>query len=342
MLPFQLSERQKFAVDLVKEVSILARHIQEEMVSGSLTKDDRSPVTVADFAVQAAVAAKLEEHFPGEALIAEESAALLSSPEGQPVLERVSVFVEKLLPEATPSNVSRWIDRGGGDGEEEIAWILDPIDGTKGFLRGEQYAVALALLRERRIEMGILGCPRLDLQPGNIDTVRRDQEVRVSQGSLVIAFRGQGCWASPLEGTQFRRLSVSSNSNPDDAIVLRSFESGHTNLSQMESVIQFMQIKTRPVALDSQAKYALLAAGGGDLLFRLLSSSSPDYREKVWDHGAGALAVEEAGGKITDISGAPLDFSHGRLLSRNRGIVASNGRLHDRALQALAETTVSG
>lgn len=341
MLPFQLSDRQKFAIELVREVSILARHIQEKMITGSLTKDDRSPVTVADFAVQAVVAARLEQHFPGETLIAEESAALLRSPEGRPVLERVSAFVQRLLPDATPSKVSRWIDRGSGDAEA-VAWILDPIDGTKGFLRGEQYAVALALLRDAEIELGVLGCPRLDLQPDNLSAIRRDQEVLVSQGSLVAAFRGHGCWAAPLESTQFRRLSVSSNSRPDEAIVLRSYESGHTNLAQMESVIQLMQIRTRPVALDSQAKYALLAAGGGDLLFRLLSSRSPDYREKVWDHGAGALAVEEAGGRITDISGAPLDFGHGRLLHRNRGIVASNGHLHDRALQALAETAVSG
>lgn len=341
MLPFKLSQRQGFAVALVREVSILARTIQEEMITGSLTKDDRSPVTVADFAVQAVVAAKLERHFPGEALIAEESAGLLRAPEGQPVLESVSAFVRRILPEAGPSAVSRWIDRGDGD-DMQIAWVLDPVDGTKGFLRGEQYAVALALLREGKIDLGILGCPRLDLEPENLDAIRRNQEVRVAKGSLVVAFRGRGCWATPLETTQFRRLSVSSNSSSDDAIVLRSFESGHTNLSQMETVIQLMQIKTRPLALDSQAKYALLAAGGGDLLFRLLSKRTPDYREKVWDHGAGALAVEEAGGKITDVSGAPLDFSQGRFLSHNRGIVASNSRLHDEALRALAQTTVSG
>ena len=55
--------------------------------------------------------------------------------------------------------------------------------------------------------------------------------------------------------------------------------------------------------MDSQAKYAVLAAGGGDVNLRLLSPSRPDYREKIWDQAAGSIVVEEAGGRVSDLNG---------------------------------------
>ena len=119
------------------------------------------------------------------------------------------------------------------------------------------------------------------------------------------------------------------------ARLLRSFESGHTNVSQIDLFQQALGVQAAPVLMDSQAKYALLAAGEGDLLLRLLSSSKPDYREKIWDQSAGSLVLEEAGGRITDLDGRNLDFTRGRSLSANRGILASNGIFHAQALAAL-------
>ncbi len=89
--------------------------------------------------------------------------------------------------------------------------------------------------------------------------------------------------------------------------------------------------------MDSQAKYAVLAAGKGEILLRLLSPSKPDYKEKIWDQAAGSLVLEEAGGQITDLDGKPLNFTTGRSLTQNRGILASNHILHDAALQALKQ-----
>ncbi|MHC5543784.1 inositol monophosphatase family protein, partial [Singulisphaera rosea] len=59
------------------------------------------------------------------------------------------------------------------------------------------------------------------------------------------------------------------------------------------------------------------------------------YREKIWDHAAGLLVVEEAGGVVTDIDGKPLEFTHGRELVANRGVLVTNGRLHHKVLDAL-------
>jgi 3'(2'), 5'-bisphosphate nucleotidase len=130
-------------------------------------------------------------------------------------------------------------------------------------------------------------------------------------------------------------VQVSQRADPAQARLLRSFESGHTNVDQIDDFAHALGIHAEPVRMDSQAKYAVLAAGDGDLLLRLLSPSKLDYREKIWDQAAGSLVVQEAGGMITDLDGKPLDFTAGRSLHNNRGILASNSLLHPAALQAL-------
>jgi 3'(2'), 5'-bisphosphate nucleotidase len=205
---------------------------------------------------------------------------------------------------------------------------LDPIDGTKGFLRGDQYAVALALLVEGQVVVGALGCPTL-----NKDFV---PEVN-SRGMVLLAVRGEGVWAKGMEGGRLQKIKVSDCVVPRDARVLRSFESEHTDVEKTGQLIQVMGITAAPVLMDSSAKYALLAAGKGDLIFRLMTPFRPYYTEKIWDHAAGSLIVEEAGGRVTDLRGLALDFSRGRLLEGNIGVLASNGRLHEVALEALAE-----
>ena len=96
-----------------------------------------------------------------------------------------------------------------------------------------------------------------------------------------------------------------------------------------------MNTQAEPVLMDSQAKYAVLASGGAEVLLRLLSPKQPNYTEKIWDQAAGSIVLEEAGGQISDLDGKPLDFTTGRSLVHNRGILASNGPLHLAALEAL-------
>ena len=116
---------------------------------------------------------------------------------------------------------------------------------------------------------------------------------------------------------------------------MRSFEAGHTNVSQIDELADWLGVQVEPVRMDSQAKYAVLAAGGGEVIIRLLSPDRPDYREKIWDQAAGSIILEEAGGRLTDLSGSPLDFTQGRTLKNNRGILATNGLLHEKVLQGL-------
>lgn len=312
----------------VRQASLLVSRAQGELIGHALTKEDRSPVTVADFAAQAVVSRMLDQAFPDDPLVAEECADLVRDAAGGALLDRITSLVRQFEPNSTAQEVCQWIDRGGA-AEADRFWTLDPIDGTKGFLRGGQYAVALALIEGGHVTLGALGCPHL----------QRDGEPHMGgQGALMVATRGGGAWTAPLFGDgSLSVLCVSDRDRADSARLLRSFEVSHTNRGQFEAFAGHLGVRQQPLVMDSQAKYAVLAAGGGDLLVRLLSPSQPNYREKIWDVAAGSLIVSEAGGRVSDLRGVPLDFTTGRILSANRGLLASNGRLHDAALRALGE-----
>jgi len=93
------------------------------------------------------------------------------------------------------------------------------------------------------------------------------------------------------------------------------------------------------VRIDSMAKYGALARGDTDMYLRFPPAT---YREKVWDHAAGVAVVTEAGGVVTDGAGQPLDFSAGRFLDIEGGIVASSTpELHAQLLAAIANAKQS-
>ena len=78
------------------------------------------------------------------------------------------------------------------------------------------------------------------------------------------------------------------------------------------------------------------------LYLRIPASSEQGYRENIWDHAAGAIITEEAGGRVTDAFGHPLDFSSGIKLKKNYGIVVTNGILYDLVLKVLHPLPVEG
>lgn len=316
----------RFALKAARQAALLVKDIQAEMVSDSLTKGDRSPVTVADFASQALVSHLLQSTFPFDPLVGEEDSSSLQKPENQTTLGTITEFVQTRIQKASKKDVTDWIDYGSTEPGDRF-WTLDPIDGTKGFLRGEQYAIAFALIIEGQVDIGVLACPNLS----------KDQQQDIGgTGTLIVAQRGRGAWATEMTGSMnFTQLHVSAVSTPSQARFLRSFEAGHTNVSQLDLISQAMGVEAEPVRLDSQAKYAILAAGRGDALFRLISSKAPDYKEKIWDQAAGSIICQEAGGKVTDLDGKPLDFTQGRTLANNRGILATNSLLHDASLGAI-------
>jgi 3'(2'), 5'-bisphosphate nucleotidase len=323
--------RLQFALAAVREAVELIRGVDQEMVCGALNKDDLSPVTVADYAAQALVALRLEQAYGDEPLVAEEDSAALREAACDTHRNEVVRWVRKFVPATSAEDVCRWIDRGQSQPGRRF-WTLDPVDGTKGFLRKGHYATAMAYLEEGRVLLSVLASPRLDVPLG----------LPQGRGSVAVAIDGGGAWLAPLwpggcDG--FRSLHVSPQRDLRLARLLRSVEAGHTDTGGVARLARALGLETEPIEMDSQAKYVMLAAGAGEILVRLLSPGRPDYREKIWDQAAGWLVVEQAGGRVTDLDGKPLDFGQGRTLSANRGVVASNGPTHRAVLRALEAIT---
>jgi 3'(2'), 5'-bisphosphate nucleotidase len=327
-----LEQELEFAVEVVRSAVRICRSVQGQIQPGRWAKGDRTPVTVADLAVQAVVGRALHERFPDDPLMAEEDSAELSSPEHADLLRQVTEHVHCVrrdLPEGR--TIAEWVERGQhAIDPSRRYWVLDPVDGTKGFLRKEQYAIALALIERGQILLGVLACPNLPACLGNGNT-----EAPV-YGQLYAAVKGQGALRMDLGaddcivGRQRLRVSAQHDSSAVDWV--ERVESSDKNHDVTAQVVERVGIRHAPHRLDSQAKYAVVARGEAALYLR--HSLSKDYREKVWDHAAGVLITHEAGGKVTDVHGKPLDFSAGRALTENRGIVATNGLLHDRVLSA--------
>jgi 3'(2'), 5'-bisphosphate nucleotidase len=299
--------------------AVQAAHLAE----GVLDKEDKSPVTVADFGAQAVVSDHLAATFPHDPLVGEEDSALLQRPENANLKKNVMKHVRLISPGLKDKEIFAAIDRGNAEGGSKGRfWTLDPIDGTKGFLRGDQYAVALALVEDGQVRLGVLGCPSLPLA-----------SLKGQGGALFVAVLGQGAAIRSIDRPEEREIRVADIANPSEALFCESFESSHSSHGDMGEIVKLLGVKNPPLRMDSQAKYGILARGDGTVYLRLPTKRS--YVEKIWDHAAGCILVEEAGGKVTDLFGKPLDFSQGKTLVKNKGVIATNGKLHDVVLNAV-------
>jgi 3'(2'), 5'-bisphosphate nucleotidase len=312
------------ALEAVIKACRLCSAVQAARLSGgAIDKADKSPVTVADFGAQAVVSDHLAAAFPHDPLVGEEDSALLRQPENTMVKEAVLRHVHTIAPLLQEKDILAAIDRGNAEGGSKGRfWTLDPIDGTKGFLRGDQYAVALALIEDGRVRLGVLGCPSLPLF-----------SLEGPEGSLFVAVRGQGSAIRSIDRTEERQIRVADISSPSDALFCESFESSHSSHDDMGEIVKLLGVARPPLRMDSQAKYGILARGDGTVYLRLPTKKF--YVEKIWDHAAGCILVEEAGGRVTDLTGKLLDFSQGKTLLKNKGVIATNGKLHQIVLEAV-------
>ncbi len=315
----------QIAIQAALAAGQLCERVRKEISPEAIEKKDRSPVTIADFGSQALICRELASAFPNDPVVGEEDAAELKQPEMEERLAQVTEYVGALVPNATPEQVVSWIDHGNGAVSSRY-WTLDPIDGTKGFLRKDQYAVALALVENGEVKVGVLVCPALQLSA--------DQP-----GLMFVAVRGEGTTMSGLDGQNSQSVKVVNSEESPNLRFVESVESGHGNQTQQAAMAKAVGITQDSLRMDSQAKYGAVASGEAALYLRLPSPKSPDYREKIWDHAAGTIVVEEAGGRVTDMHGKPLDFSQGAKLVDNRGVIVSNGLLHDKVIAALQQAS---
>lgn len=316
----------QIALAAVRDAVVLSEQVAAGLTAeGSMLKQDASPVTVADYGVQAIVHRALAAAFPSDPIVAEEDADDLTNPDNRVLRDGVMGALAAASDGWTPDLVVEHIGRGrhaGGAGGR--FWTLDPIDGTKGFLRGDQYAIALALIEQGRPVLGVLGCPRLRL--------------RVLDGGAATGWichaTADGSFAQAVTGGSVHALRASSVASTNDLVMCESVESGHSAHDVSAVIAASLGIHRNPVRMDSQAKYAAVAAGEADVYLRLPTKAS--YREKIWDHAAGVLLVQRAGGTVSDVLGAALDFGRGRTLADNRGVIASAAAVHGGIVRVVA------
>ena len=322
-------KERRVAIEAVIKASHLCQVVQANLVNEeSMAKKDKSPVTVADFGAQAVVSHDLMREFADDPMVGEEDAAELREAGAELMRKRVIESAQSISPDLGGDDVLRAIDHGtyvgGGTGRH---WTLDPIDGTKGFLRGDQYAVALGLIENGEVVLGVLGCPNLPV---------RSAEPEGPRGCVFVAVQGQGAFMRTLEDATEHRVRVTDITDATQASFCESVESAHSSQSDSARVAELLGIEVPPFRIDSQCKYAAVSRGDASIYLRLPTRKG--YEEKIWDHAAGCMVIREAGGRVTDVRGDELDFSLGRTLRNNLGVIVTNGHLHDRVVDAVKKT----
>ena len=242
------------------EAAEAAARVIRELYAKNLSvrlKHDKTPVTDADVRAEQAIRAVIERRFPGHAFHGEET---------------------------------------GSSGSGDALWLVDPIDGTKAFVREyPMFSTQIAFMREGRLQLGVSSAPLY--------------------GELAHAERGEGAW---LNG---RRLSVSTTATLEAA----ALSSGNLKtLAAGPGWARYGALVTRLGRIRGYGDflhYHLLSAGKIDAVL--------ESDVNILDIAALVTIVEEAGGRFTTLAGGAIDV-------HSTSVLASNGMLHAALLTALA------
>lgn len=315
------------AVEAVRAAGRLTSRVQAELTADQVrTKRDQSPVSVGDYAAQIIIQRTLGRSLGSDAaVVAEETSEALAA-EGPDFLRGLTEVVRTEWPEADPEAVLGAVGAhplAGARASRATYWALDPIDGTKGFLRDAHYAISLARVDGGRVTLAVLGCPRLD--PSGVSAMPS------SRGAVLFAEGAGPVWVAPLDGEGRAGRSLPAVAvEPEGPIrVAKSVEKAHADGPRYRGILAKARRAVKPVPADGQVKYALLALGLADAYLRV---PRPGYREKVWDHAAGALVAQAAGYTVSDLSGGPLDFGAPPNLSHGGGLLVAPPVLHARLI----------
>lgn len=364
----QYGEELEVALKAVHRASIATKKLQVQD-RGASDKSDSTPVTVADFAAQALLVTAVHNAFPDDVFVAEESSEILKG--DKELLKRVWELVTSVghldglpVPDSKEdmmdmidlgSNASKVMESTG----HGRVWILDPVDGTKTFMKGQQYAVCLCLLEKGQQKVGVLGCPNLLYDPGT-PLVAEDIVDTDGNGVIVAAVAGQGTFFAPLDdfADHGARRTVKLDSVPPFPGTMRfidSIESSHVSRPHHERLYEnaFPEAAHRASTINSslwpddiwamQMKYIAIALNAADATFRI--PADPEFYASVWDHAGGQLILEEAGGVVTDSAGKRFNFSQGQrsFQGENWGfVVARSPEIHQVVLKEVQALVKNG
>jgi myo-inositol-1(or 4)-monophosphatase len=210
-----------------------------------------------------------------------------------------ALIVDRLLA-AFPGDAVLAEERGAQPGRSGRRWIIDPVDGTTNYAHGlPAYAVSIALEIDGRVELGVVYDP--------------------SHEEMYVAQRGGGAFCNE------QRLAVSRTDTLDASLLTTGFPYD-IRVNPDNNLKEYAAFATRSRAVrrfgSAVIDLAWVACGRYDGFWEL--------RLGPWDVAAGGLLVEEAGGRLTSLTGGPLDLEAPTLL-------ASNGKIHAAMLAVLKE-----
>jgi 3'(2'), 5'-bisphosphate nucleotidase len=267
--PVDLSRELDVARRLAQEAAALVSRLAAQPIAVKY-KDGGEPVTEADLAANALIVSRLTQEFPGDAILSEE------------------------LP-----------DDGSRSARSRV-WMVDPIDGTRDFIRGEAgYVVMIGLCLDGRPALGVVAHP--------------------STGVVWSGVVGQGAWREQADGMR-KPVTTSALAEPRGVRIVVSKSRRSPRIDAFRRALGVTdEMSVGSVGL----KVALVCQGERDLYLY------PGEQTKLWDTCGPEAILTAAGGRMSDMDGRPLVYSKADLNNRS-GVVASNGPLHDHVIRALA------
>ncbi|KAG4948394.1 hypothetical protein JHK82_041577 [Glycine max] len=369
------------AIDVVQRACRLCLNVKSSLFSTDgkvLEKNDQTPVTVADFGVQALISfgienfgfisyvvvkTELNKLFPSIPLVAEEDSAFLRTRNlAGTVLDAVTDTASSTCKPLTQDDVLEAIDRGGKDAfvfgsKPATYWVLDPIDGTRGFLKAGKalYVVGLALVVEGEIVIGVMGCPnwKEDLSEKSSVEIEEGWDSLGGSGTVMIAHKGCGTWMKSLN-SQLKSSGVWTRCFVDGSDIIHKARFCIPDSQTWESLpltslfnatsnadnVGSNQILLLGACCGSLCKYLMVASGRASI-FILRAKEKTII--KAWDHAVGIICVHEAGGKVTDWKGSDIDLAADhvgrRIIFPSGGVLVANGNLHNKILQIINQTS---
>ncbi|CAH1764811.1 607_t:CDS:2 [Entrophospora sp. SA101] len=252
--------KQKVAINAVLRASKVCQKVFKQLVNAeTIIKKDKSPVTTV-------VNAILFNTFPNDPIVGEEDSKDLHGNDAsvKELRKRILNLTNSVLDDPLDEKkLLDAIDRGSHPG------------GAKGrFLRGEQFAVCLALVVDGKVQLGVTGCPNLP-----IDFTRPESE----RGCIFVALRGHGAFQGNFSSTEISQMSkihMRNIDNVSEASFCESVEAAHSSQDDSAKIASMLEITKSPVRIDSQTKYAVVSRGDADIYLRL--PVNEDYQENIW------------------------------------------------------------
>jgi len=296
------------AVNLVKESSKITEWFRTNNLSSFIKKDD-SPVTLADFASQIFIISNIKKHFPEDQIIAEEESSVFIDSDAENILKKCFNSLHITFEE----NIKETLNYRGSNSKRQ--WTVDPIDGTKGFQKGLAYAIGMGFMVQAEPTICAIGLPNYKNTSLTIFSAEKNQGAKVSYGDQ-----------------NFTEISVS---NKKEIKRFRICHSLHYNKPWVLDFARSLGI-TNFIPLDSMAKLCMVADGSSEIYIKPMNMQ----RSFTWDFLPGELLVKEAGGRITDIRGNPIQYVNDKCKITAPGLIASNGIRHEELLNALKSSEI--